>query len=212
MVDKPSKLLNQLNQEYSTSSPENSVKVTTLIREHEIESPTEVAVQVGDHIGGCEECECVSSGFIRDFAKNLYEAQFEEWGRELFPYMICYRWMYNLFTTRSLDGVTMEDKIKQIIDAETDLDVVDTGSELDIEYMIDFEVEKDGFTRAGIQVKPLSYKGVSERIKSTNRSKNEDYPNEVIYVYYDKEDSSISNREEVLEKLTKSSQEVVSES
>ena len=200
------KHLNNINEKYSINDPDSSLYVIDLIENHDIRSEAELVEQIADHQEGCErdECEVESGGTLEDFAEQLYEAQAEEFGTDVYDYETCYEWVYDLFVCRSLRGRSLEEKaIDRLTEEEKAFSFVKAEKDFDVEKAVDIVV-RSGLNNevdiAGVQVKPESYEGTADRIKLTNQRKNEQYDHPVFYLFYD-DDEEFVNVDEVMEQL-----------
>ena len=192
-------LLNILNEKKKISSVRNSVPVMKLINTHKPKTRRELVDLIEYHyIYDCP-CGIKSKGTVRDFGKNLYDAQLDYWGEYKFSLEECIRWEYDLFVTNSLKGAYMECKAEEFLGERLPLgfSVCGVDGVTDVNFRVDLEVKWYGFVVFGVQVKPVSYKGMGYGVKQVNRILNNQYQWEVRYLYYD-DDGDFVNVDDVV--------------
>jgi hypothetical protein len=191
--------LNTINEKYRCNSKSKSVPVMQLIREHKPNTNDELVALIKTHTkdgihNNCK-CGCKSAGTIKDFGKNLYNANvkhFCELGDCSAAKSLeeCELFMYTLFVTNSLKGNNMENKaLKELNKTGLIYHKIEIASEdCDFKYGVDLvAIDKNGDEVCGIQVKPISYKMLPQdhQVRAINNKKNEDYGKPVFYLYYD---------------------------
>lgn len=182
-------MLNELNGIMGTSAPSNSVPVIKLINTHNPQSYDELEQLIEYHY--LHDCPCgiKSKGTVRDFGKNLYEAQDVAWGEKRFTLDECIQWMYNLFIINSLKGSKMEklalNEVQQVISSQ--YQVRKAESNVDERYRVDLEICNNDTILLGIQVKPHTYVFTNEYVQASNNAKNSRYGYDVFYLYYNDE-------------------------
>lgn len=199
--------LNRLNGKMGISAPYNSVPIMKLISNHNPNSHEELVELIEQHIGGADCCDVVSQGTVKDFGKNLYEAQQEFWGEERYTLEQCVKWEYDLFVSQSLKGDTMEtkaiSKLSRRLDDISNLKLEESNEIVDNEYRIDIEVSINENILMGIQVKPNSYHNMRTEVKYQNNSANKLYSGDVFYLYYDYDTENFENLEQIEEEIRK---------
>ena len=179
--------LNFLNGRMGISSSENSVPVIKLINIHKPRSYEELESLIEFHYTHDCDCGVKSKGTVRDFGRNLYEAQLEVWGEYRFSLEDCIQWEYDLFIKNSLKGNLMEDKAVEELKSVLDVGfcVRNSSGFVDEFYRVDVEVFFDNVLVCGVQVKPFSYVFMGEDIHKVNVVLNSGYCVDVFYLFYD---------------------------
>jgi hypothetical protein len=182
-------ILNKINELYYCSSKKRSVPVQQLIRNHNIKSKRHLIAAIEYHSTHRCSCGVTSKGTIEDFARNLWVAyqDYETKTQKKYgkTHEDCLIFIRNLFVDLSLKGNSMEEKAKTLLNS---MGInCDMSTELeDFKYAVDLIVT-NGDTTLGVQVKPKSYKLFEKNhpIVQQNIQKNNKYPHEVVYIYYD---------------------------
>lgn len=195
-------LLNLLNGKMGISAPYNSVPIIKLINKHNPRSYDELEQLIKYHFTHDCSCGIKSKGTVYDFGRNLYDSQKKYFKDYLFSLEECVQWEYDLFIINSLKGNKMEKKAMNTIrkNISPRCKVRKSHRVIDEEYRVDLEIIRDDKILFGVQVKPESYKFTNENVKMLNKSKNADYPYDVVYLYYDT-DEEFCNIEEIKQKV-----------
>lgn len=198
-------ILNRINELYKCNSKYRSVPVMSLIRSHNPKNNDELVFLISSHQKGHRhencECKCKSAGTLKDFGKNLYDAQLDYFSKmgqaekdkynfnEPYSLEHCEMFMYTLFISCSLKGDKSETRAVNKLNASGELyHKVEIAPELlDFKYGVDIVAkDKHGKDVCGIQVKPESYMKLSENHPAVmvNLNKNKAWGKPVIYLYY----------------------------
>ena len=179
-------LLNELNGKMGISAPNKSVAVMKLIKTHQPKSKQELVKLIRYHHENTCPCGIKSEGTVADFGRNLYEAQLPYWGKYRFSLEACIQWEYDLFVVQSLKGGIIEKRaIGELARLLPEWEVAEAAGFLDEELRIDILLQKNGETKAGIQVKPLTFKYMRPEVIDFNRTANQKWTHPVFYLYYD---------------------------
>jgi len=177
--------LNELNGKMGISAPARSVPVMKLIKTHQPKSKDELVELIRYHHENNCKCGIKSQGTVRDFGRNLYESQLKYWGKYRFTLQQCIQWEYDLFVVQSLKGGIIEKRaIRELARLLPEFDVTEAAGYLDEELRIDILLQKNGETRVGIQVKPVTFKRMRAEVISFNRTANQKWKHPVFYLYY----------------------------
>ena len=180
-------LLNELNDKLMVSSARNSVPIMKLIKLHSPRSYDELEQLVEYHYRNKCKCGVRSKGTVRDFGRNLYEAQLDYWGDYKFSLEDCIKWEYDLFIVQSLKGELMEDcavfYLQGYLPLECDVERV--NGYVDTVFRVDVIVRWSSNVVCGVQVKPLSYEYCSDDVKLVNVEGNDRFGFDVLYLFYD---------------------------
>lgn len=214
-------ILNRINELYKCNSKHRSVPVMSLIRHHQPKTNAQLAMLIEVHQANREyancPCGCRSAGTVKDFGKNLYDAQLDYFNKlseseriannfnEVFTLEHCELFMYTLFITNSLRGNNMETKAQQELNRTGKVyhKLECASEELDFKYAVDLiAVNKENKAVCGVQVKPATYQTLREdhEVKVVSRKKNAAWGMPVFYLYYSN-DMQFTNLEEVITKL-----------
>lgn len=195
--------LNNLVNNNGINSPSDTLYLVKMVSEHNIRSESEVIRHFNNHRDEyCDVCNQKNTGgSFEDRVDIMYEAQMKEFDEYKYSWNECYDYLYELFTNRTINGQSYEEKSINMLDNRTVYDIEEATGTDDVDKAVDVIVnglEKD--VLAGIQVKPKSYeKSNYTTAKMINKSKNNkaDYP--VIYLYYN--DNGFTNIVDVCSKL-----------
>jgi len=177
--------LNELNGKMGISAPNRSVPVMKLIKTHQPKSKDELVQLIKYHHENDCTCGIKSQGTIVDFGRNLYEAQQQYWGEKRFSLQQCIQWEYDLFVVQSLKGGIIEKQaIRELARLLPDFQVAEAAGYLDEELRIDILLHKNGKTRSGIQVKPVTFKYMRPEVIAFNQTANQKWNYPVFYLYY----------------------------
>lgn len=195
--------LNILNGKAGISAPNKSVPVARLVRYHRPKSASELEKLISDHVNSNCKCGIISKGTIKDFGKNLYDAQIEFWGEHKYSLQECIQWEFDLFILQMLKGDKMEDKCKIELQKlmGSSFSIKDTHSYIDEEQRVDLEVFHKENLIAGIQVKPNSYKNIRKNVLEFNENANKNFEKPVFYIYYNYDKESFLNINEIIDSL-----------
>ena len=178
--------LNELNGKMGISAPNRSVPVMKLIKTHQPKSKDELVELIRHHHENDCACGIKSHGTVTDFGRKLYEAQLKYWGKYRFTLQQCIQWEYDLFVVQSLKGGIIEKRaIRELARLLPEYDVTEAAGYLDEELRIDILLQKNGETRAGIQVKPVTFTHMRAEVITFNRTANQKWNHPVFYLYYD---------------------------
>jgi len=193
--------LNELNGKMGISAPSRSVPIMKLIRTHKPLSKDALVQLIEYHY--YQDCSCgiISQGTIEMFGHNLYHAQMRYWNEKRFSLMECIQWEYDLFVVQSLKGGNIEYRAIELLNKSVeDLQFKEAEGYMDEELRVDILVLKNGRMRAGIQVKPLTYRFMREEVKLFNTKANTKWGKPVLYFFYDKQENFV-NLAEITETL-----------
>jgi len=195
--------LNLLNGKMGISAPGKSVPVMALIRKHNPKSKDELVELIKSHYLKPCSCNITSQGTVKDFGKNLYNAQIEFWGEYRYSLKECIQWEYELFIVNSLKGGIVEKKVIQRLKTMNNaLDFKEAEGYLDEDLRIDMLVISNGKEIAGIQVKPESFNKMRSEVLYINREGHKKWGKPVFYLFYDKNEN-FTNIDLVLDKIKK---------
>ena len=206
-------ILNDINERYYCSSKRNTVAIQELIRIHKIKSQRQLIAHIEYHKNNKCSCGIKSNGTLESFAQYLwvcYNDYVKTKGIELSKtYDDCLIFMRTLFITHSLRGNSMEDKVKNLL-ISNGIQCKSASMLEDFKYAVDLITSKDGKNTYGIQVKPLSYKNFAKehKVVQANIKKNNKYPHEVLYVYYNKS-YEVLDIETIIKKTKESWREIM---
>lgn len=209
--------LNKLVNNQNINDPNETIYIMSLISEHNINSEKEVLEELNNHRDdGCDKhsCDLVMSNSLDDRVEMMYESQIDEWNFKKYSKETCKKYLYDLYTRKSINGNTMEDKaIDKLQNSREFIQVKKSVSDIDNKYAVDLEIKtkvSDSF--CGIQVKPKSYSGYVDDVEQMlpnatfhknnhemNEHKNNKYNNPVFYLEY--EDEEFENLEEVVNQI-----------
>lgn len=193
--------LNGLNGKYGISAPNKSVPVMKLIKAHRPKSKEELCELIRYHFENDCPCGIKSRGTVKDFGKNLYEAQMREWGRYKYSLQTCVQWEYDLFVVQSFRGTLAEHKALAKLKNELPAYRVEaTEGFVDEELRIDLIVSQNGIEKCGVQVKPLTFSLMREGVIHFNKTANAKWGKPVHYLFYD-EKGYFTNVEAVLRSI-----------
>jgi len=186
-TDNEERELNILFNDKRINDPKKTVKIVALVNNHDIRKESEVKEQIENHLdNGCDKdsCSLVANGTIQSQSKEMYEAQEDFFGYKKYDQDIIHKYVYDVFTTRTISGVDLESRAIENLNDEISFDVRKADEELDNDYSVDLVVSSDGTDFAGIQVKPRNYDKIQENMKVINDVKNTEYNHPVFYLYY----------------------------
>lgn len=193
--------LNELNGKMGISAPNRSVPVMKLIKTHQPKSKDELVELIRYHHENDCSCGIKSQGTVTDFGNNLYESQLKYWGKYRFTLQQCIQWEYDLFVVQSLKGGIIEKRaIRELTQLLPEFNVTEAVGYLDEELRIDILLQKNGEARAGIQVKPVTFKYMRAEVINFNRIANQKWNHPVFYLYYD-ESGELQHISELIEEL-----------
>jgi hypothetical protein len=182
--------LNELNGKMGISAPHKSVPVMKLIRVHKPRSKEELVDLIEYHY--INECSCgiKSKGTVRDFGKNLYEAQINYWGEYRYSLKDCIQWEYDLFIVQSMKGGIIEKKALSLISSLLPgYTIQEAEGFLDEELRVDLVIKDQNRIKAGIQVKPLTFNRMRPEVIEFNKVRNSKWGILVLYLFYDEEEN-----------------------
>jgi len=195
--------LNKLNGDYGISAPGKSVPVMKLIKNHQPKSKDELYQLIEWHYKNNCFCNIKSQGTVKDFGKNLYEAQIKEWQKYKHTLQECIQWEYDLFITQSLKGALIENRAKEILQNKLqNLIVIEADGFVDEELRIDLIVCKHDLEMCGIQIKPETYKFMRQGVITYNKIANTKWGKPVFYLFYNEKEEFI-NMDEVVGNIIK---------
>jgi hypothetical protein len=186
-------LLNGLNDKLGISAANRTVPIAKLIKVHKPKSHEEVVNLIKWHSENVCECGIVSKGTIETFGADLHKAQKDYFGVYLFTLQECILFEYNLFVIQSLKGINIENKAIDILNEKfTNFSFTEAVGYLDEKFRIDIIINANDVEIGGIQVKPNTYKQVSQRIITINEDANQKWGKDVYYLYYDDDENFIN--------------------
>lgn len=196
------KYLNKLVNNNRINDPKETVYLIKMVEEHDLNDEKEIIRQFNNHQNSkCNICgQHNKGGSFQDRVDMMYEAQEQQFGFKKYSRETCEKYLYDLFTTKTIRGDSYEQKAIKKLTNETDYDYSKATDVEDNEYAIDIIVE-DGI--AGIQVKPLSYElyDADENLKKMNKYKNSRYENKVLYLIYDDNTGDFININQIINQL-----------
>lgn len=186
--------LNYLNEAAGTNSRNRSVPIMQLVSYHKPDTPEECEALIAGHCTrGCP-CGLRSKGTVKDFAQNLYDAQFTTHSYRVkypeqppFTLEDCYAFMHSLFCVGPLRGLQQEKKSKAWANTQINatMHIRDGTPEEDFDYAVDYVVMKKepAIILFGVQVKPDSFFRRSDSV-AVNNAKHSKWGHPVIYHTY----------------------------
>jgi hypothetical protein len=177
--------LNYLNGQAGTSAPFKSVPVMKLISLEKPQSRQELVYLIESYHTNPRN-GIKSMGNLKDFARNLYEAQPQYFNEYRYTLEQCTDWMFDLFINRSLRGYVMEEKALETLQHElgSEYTVELAKGYLDEELRIDLLIYKGEDVICGVQVKPSSFKRMRESVKEMQSALSSKYHKDVLMYYY----------------------------
>lgn len=206
-------ILNKINEMYYCNAKNNTVAIVKLIQHHKPNTWLEVEQLIESHQDGHSHANCScgakSKGTIKTFAKKLHDSVIkyeEKTGTSVNKSEEdCYNFMYGLFVVNSLKGASMElNAITELNKSGVLYDIVHKSSEeQDFKMGIDLVLRTIDKEIAGIQVKPLGYKALSNHGEVVRRNNDKEmlFGKPVVYLYYDVKTGDFTNMEEVISEL-----------
>lgn len=195
--------LNLLNGQYGISASKNSVAVMKLIRTHSPKTKSELEDLIASHSTSRCSCGIISQGTIQDFGKNLYDAQFKEWKKEVFSLTECIQWEYDLFITQSLKGNKIESNaISTLKENFPTLTIKEAKGYIDEELRVDVIINDSNKKEIGVQIKPATFKMMRQNVISFNKVANKKWGKPVAYLFYDDKEN-FENLDDVVNEIMK---------
>jgi len=193
--------LNRLNGKYGISAPHRSVPVMKLIRKYRPKSKDELYQLIRFHYENDCTCGIKSQGTVEDFGRNLYQAQFKEWGYAKYSLKTCIQWEYDLFVTQSLKGDLVEQKaLRKLQEKLPDFQIREAEGFVDEELRIDLIISKNNVEVCGIQVKPSSFKKMRKGVIDFNHHANTKWGKPVFYLFYDDKEA-FTNFDQIIHQI-----------
>ncbi len=197
--------LNWLNGKAGISAPKNSVAVSALVRAHHPKSSAELEALIASHQDDQCWCGIVSRGTVREFGRNLYNAQLEHWGNRRFSLRQCIQWEYDLFILQMLKGTLMEDRCRELLEKRlpSGFEIFDSNRYVDEELRVDLEIRRCRTCLAGIQVKPVSFQFTRKNVQIYNHRANQRFGKPVFYAFYESGTEAFVNLDFILSRVVK---------
>lgn len=197
------KYLNKLVNDNRINNPKDTVYIIQMVEEHGLTDEKEIIKQFNNHQDGrCDVCgQHNTGGSFKDRVNMMYDAQEQQFGSKKYSWETCYKYLYDLFTTKTIRGDSYEQKAITELSNKTEYNYSKATSVKDNEYAVDIIVEDDNEI-AGVQVKPISYeKFENGNVKRMNKYKNSKYENKVLYLIYDYNTEEFINLDKIIKQL-----------
>lgn len=193
--------LNELNGKMGISAPSRSVPVMKLIKTHQPKSKAELVELIKYHYENDCTCGIKSQGTVTDFGRNLYESQEQYWSKKRFSLQQCIQWEYDLFVIQSLKGGIIEKRaIRELSRLLPEFKVTEAVGYVDEKLRIDILLQKNGKTKSGIQVKPVTFRYMRPEVIAFNQIANQKWSYPVFYLYYN-EDEKFERISELIDQI-----------
>lgn len=203
---KHEKPLNNLVNNQRINDPNDTLYISTLVREHDIDKELNVIKQFNKHQHSkCKLCGQTNNfGDFTELVDLMYEKQSDEFGYQRYSRETCNKYLFDLFTSKTIDGIGYEGKAIDKLSDKTKHKFRKPTSKEDGEFAVDIIVEHGKIDKefAGIQVKPISYdKYDNKDMRIINQRKNNKFDYNVYYLYYDKDEDQFINLDEIQRQL-----------
>ncbi len=201
-------VLNRINERFGLNQAARTVPVMKLVGAHKPLHESQLIRLLDTHAHpGCDLCNCrVNGGGLVGWAETLYRTAHREGHVHIAP-SECDNFVYDLFVRGPLRGRQTEMAALVLLRelwsvSGGHVQFCESTPEVDSRFAVDIVMAVDHKDRAGIQVKPESYRKTHASVHGFNEKKNREWGLPVAYMYYDR-NGFWTNVPEVMDGLKK---------